>query len=259
MFEDLLRFAAGWGNGPQGPGGEGEVPREPGPEGPPYGDPALRLRQFWEMFGGAGPGGGPGGRGRTRGPNMYGRGDLKFVLLDLLQARPMHGYEMIKELESRAGGFYTPSAGAVYPTLQLLEDRGWVTSETVEGKKIYTITDEGRAAVTERARERDRAREERGEHGPHHGHGGHERFGPRGRGPWGRQMPPGMEALGREGIEVVRLLRDAVMQANGDPAKLEEIRKIMAGTRTALEAYVAGKTPPTPGAEPSSGAPPEMV
>ena len=85
---------------------------------------------------------------------MFGRGDLKYALLDLLQERPKHGYEMIKELESRAGGFYTPSAGAVYPTLQLLEDRGWVTAETTEGKKVSRSPTPGgrrsRSAATRR-------------------------------------------------------------------------------------------------------------
>src|SRR5260221_1400337 len=80
---------------------------------------------------------------------------------------------MIKELDERSGGFYTPSAGAVYPTLQLLEDRGWVTSQTADGKKVYSITDTGRAALAE---QRQRG-EERGEewNGPGgfltHGHG----------------------------------------------------------------------------------------
>ncbi|MBF6592677.1 MAG: PadR family transcriptional regulator, partial [Ktedonobacterales bacterium] len=96
--------------------------------------------QFWAMFGPRGP----------RGPQMFGRGDLKYVLLDLIKEQPKHGYEMIKDLEQRAGGFYTPSAGAVYPTLQLLEDRGWVTSQVVEGKKVYAITDDGRKALQER-------------------------------------------------------------------------------------------------------------
>ncbi|HEX8732884.1 MAG TPA: PadR family transcriptional regulator, partial [Ktedonobacterales bacterium] len=71
-------------------------------------------------------GGGPG-------PRMFERGYLKYALLDLLLESPKHGYEMMKNLEERMGGFYAPSAGAVYPTLQLLEDRGWATSETVEG------------------------------------------------------------------------------------------------------------------------------
>ena len=52
-------------------------------------------------------------------------------------------------MENRSGGFYSPSAGAIYPTLQLLEDRGWVSVEVVEGKKIYTISDSGRQALSE--------------------------------------------------------------------------------------------------------------
>src|SRR5579875_503677 len=141
-------------------------------EGPDLG---AMLRFFWSNFG-------PGGPGGRRGPNMYGRGDLKFVLLELLQERPKHGYEMIKELESRAGGFYTPSAGAVYPTLQLLEDRGWVTSATQDGKKVYTITSEGRNALEERRAQQERPGPR--EHGPHgHGPGPHEHE--HEHGPWG--------------------------------------------------------------------------
>src|SRR5262245_17962661 len=57
------------------------------------------------------------------GKRFFGRGDLKYALLELLQERPMHGYEMMKALQERTGGLYTPSAGSVYPTLQMLEDR----------------------------------------------------------------------------------------------------------------------------------------
>ena len=72
---------------------------------------------------------------------------------------------MIKELEAQAGGFYTPSAGAVYPSLQLMEDRGWITSQTADGKKVYSITDAGRTALRER--------EDQGEEfGPPWGRGG---------------------------------------------------------------------------------------
>jgi DNA-binding PadR family transcriptional regulator len=85
---------------------------------------------------------------------MFERGYLKYALLDLLQERPKHGYEMMKDLEERMGGFYAPSAGAIYPTLQMLEDRGWATAETLEGKKVYTITDEGRHALVEVAERR---------------------------------------------------------------------------------------------------------
>ncbi len=72
------------------------------------------------------------------------RGDLRFVILDLLEEKPSYGYELIRALEDRFHGFYTPSAGTVYPTLQWLEDLGYVTSREQEGRKIYSITDEGR-------------------------------------------------------------------------------------------------------------------
>jgi DNA-binding PadR family transcriptional regulator len=70
--------------------------------------------------------------------------------LELLAEQPRHGYEMIKELEQRYGGFYRPSPGSVYPTLQLLEDEGHLTSESIEGKRVYTITESGRQLVAER-------------------------------------------------------------------------------------------------------------
>jgi len=81
---------------------------------------------------------------------MFEKGDLKYVILDLLKDKPAHGYEIIKELEERFHGFYSPSAGSVYPTLQLLEDIGYVKSAEQDGKKVYTITDEGKKFLTER-------------------------------------------------------------------------------------------------------------
>lgn len=71
------------------------------------------------------------------------RGDIKYLILDLLNEKPMHGYEIMKELESRFCGFYMPSAGTVYPTLQMLEELGWVRSRQDGGKNIFEITEEG--------------------------------------------------------------------------------------------------------------------
>lgn len=93
-------------------------------------------------------------RSRTRGGGgsgrMFGQGDLKFVILRLLAEKPRHGYEIIKELEERSGGTYSPSPGTVYPTLVMLEDLGYARGTTEEsGKKIYAITDEGRAHLDE--------------------------------------------------------------------------------------------------------------
>ncbi|MET9364189.1 PadR family transcriptional regulator [Streptomyces sp. NPDC006632] len=97
---------------------------------------------------GGGPwGGGPfgpgrGGRGGPRGRAR--RGDVRASILALLKDRPMHGYEMIQEIGERSGGAWKPSPGSVYPTLQLLEDEGLITSESEGGKKLFTLTDAGR-------------------------------------------------------------------------------------------------------------------
>jgi DNA-binding PadR family transcriptional regulator len=97
-------------------------------------------------FGPFGPPGPPGpwrGRGRGR----RGRGDVRAAILALLAERPMHGYEMIQELEARTGGVWRPSPGSVYPTLQLLEDEGLIAGEEGEGRRRFALTDAGRAEV----------------------------------------------------------------------------------------------------------------
>ena len=83
---------------------------------------------------------------------MFEKGDLKYVILDLLAERPSHGYEVIQTLEEKSRGFYSPSPGSVYPTLQLLEDLGYVSVAQRDGKKIYTVTDEGRKFLEENRR-----------------------------------------------------------------------------------------------------------
>jgi DNA-binding PadR family transcriptional regulator len=88
--------------------------------------------------------------GRGRGRHRVRRGDVRSAILALLDDRPMHGYEMIQELEERTGGRWTPSAGSIYPTLQLLEDEGLVTPEEVDGRKVYSLTDAGKEAAPER-------------------------------------------------------------------------------------------------------------
>ena len=81
---------------------------------------------------------------------MFDQGDLKLVILRLLDEKPRHGYEIIKEIEDRFGGMYSPSPGTVYPTLTMLEDLGFARARPEEGgKKIYEITEEGRAHLAE--------------------------------------------------------------------------------------------------------------
>jgi DNA-binding PadR family transcriptional regulator len=70
---------------------------------------------------------------------------VRASILALLKDRPMHGYEMIQEIGDRSGGAWKPSPGSVYPTLQMLEDEGLIVSESEGGKKLFTLTEAGRA------------------------------------------------------------------------------------------------------------------
>jgi DNA-binding PadR family transcriptional regulator len=106
-------------------------------------------------------GGGFGSFGRAK------RGDVRAAILTVLAEEPMHGYQIMQRLQERSGGFWSPSAGSVYPTLQLLEDQGLVTSEEVEGRRVYTLTEKGREQA-EAAKQRSEGRSwgARGTSGP---------------------------------------------------------------------------------------------
>ncbi|GAB3670223.1 hypothetical protein GCM10027589_38680 [Actinocorallia lasiicapitis] len=119
--------------------------------GPPFGPP----------FGRGGPYPGRGGGRRMR------RGNVRAAILALLAERPMHGYEMIGELDSRTSGIWRPSPGSVYPTLQLLEDEGNVTSLEQGGKRLFTITDQGRAEAAGNPEPWREVADEAGESVPH--------------------------------------------------------------------------------------------
>ena len=133
-FREHLRDHAG---GPDGPLGFG-----PG-FGPGFGGGGFGF--------GPGFGGGPRGGWRRGGPGRGGRGrrgDVRAAILVLLAERPMHGYEMIQQIAERSNGIWRPSPGSVYPTLQLLDDEGLITASEPEGsKKLYELTEEGRAAA----------------------------------------------------------------------------------------------------------------
>jgi DNA-binding PadR family transcriptional regulator len=106
------------------------------------------------------PGAGGGRGGRVGNPDWRDeprtrRGDIKFILLGLLAERPRHGYELIKDLEARHGGFRRLSPGSVYPTLQLLEEGGYLTSETIDGKRVYTVTETGTELLNQRHQQTD--------------------------------------------------------------------------------------------------------
>jgi DNA-binding PadR family transcriptional regulator len=138
----------------------------------------------------------------------------------------MHGYEMMKALEEKSGGFYSPSAGSIYPTLQMLEDRGHVTSSQVEGKKVYSITDAGRAALA------DYQKSEQEFSGP-----------PWERGPFGgRRGSPEMQALRSEAMEVARLFAIAGRMSfrDHDPERIARLRNILEQARKELSEMIYG-------------------
>jgi DNA-binding PadR family transcriptional regulator len=85
---------------------------------------------------------------RARG--MIEKGVFKYIVLQTLRDKPMHGYEIMKTISDRFSGCYAPSAGIVYPTLQMLEDLGYVTMKEESGKKVYLITGEGRKILEEK-------------------------------------------------------------------------------------------------------------
>lgn len=90
------------------------------------------------------------GRGRRGGGRIFGHGGLRLVLLQLIAEQPRHGYELIKDIEERLGGGYSPSPGIVYPTLTMLEELGHATvSDEEGGRKRYAVTDAGRRFLDE--------------------------------------------------------------------------------------------------------------
>ncbi len=96
-------------------------------------------------FGSRHGGFGEGGEDLMRARRMLAQGDLRLLALALIAEAPRHGYEIIKLLEEKTADWYSPSPGIVYPTLTYLEEAGYVTASTEGSKKLYTITDEGRA------------------------------------------------------------------------------------------------------------------
>jgi DNA-binding PadR family transcriptional regulator len=93
--------------------------------------------------------GGRGAGGEIRAGRMLGQGDLKLIALALIAEQPRHGYDIIKVIEEKTAGWYAPSPGVVYPTLTFLEEVGQLASQPEGAKKLYVITDEGRASLAD--------------------------------------------------------------------------------------------------------------
>lgn len=141
------------------------------------------------------------------------RGDVRAAVLALLAEQPMHGYQIIGEIEKRSGGAWKPSAGSVYPTLQLLSDEGLISAEESNGRKTYSLTEAGRA-VAEEAGDRSAPWETPGE---------------RGHGPMG--------ALPRAGIELAQAA--AQVGRTGTPDQVEEAVAVLEEARRRLYSILA--------------------
>jgi DNA-binding PadR family transcriptional regulator len=164
---------------------------------------------------------------------FFARGDLKYVILDLLKDQPRHGYDIIRALEDRMRGRYRPSPGSVYPTLQMLEDLGYVTSSQQEGKKVYAITEEGRRYLAEQQPLLDDIRD---------------------------RITSGWDAASRP--EVADLMHELQMIARGlfrhgtrgalqDPERLKKLRDILNRARSEIDALADEPSATPAGAPPS--------
>lgn len=169
------------------------------------------------MFGRRGFGPGRGERGFGGRERMFDGGELQLLILQLLAEKPSYGYELIKAIEEKMGGGYAPSPGVIYPTLTLLEERGFARVEPSDGsRKVYGITDEGRAELAANA---DRLHEvtSRVEHSGEAFHGG--------RSPLIRQA---FQELRGSMLRASLRAREA-----GKPVTQEQVEKILEAIRTA--------------------------
>jgi DNA-binding PadR family transcriptional regulator len=175
--------------------------------------------ESWWRGGMAAPfigGGFPWGRAGRWG-RFFGPGEIRLALLSMLESGPKHGYELMKELESKSNGVYKASAGAIYPALQQLEDEGLVTSDQSQGKRVYTLTETGKAEVQREAETIKRI--------------------------WFRAQDAGGWWIGPEGAEMARpaaaLMKAAIHAARQswhDAAKMNRIREILDHARQEIEA-----------------------
>jgi DNA-binding PadR family transcriptional regulator len=181
---------------------------------------------------GFGHGGGPGGGGpRGRGRRAR-RGDIRTAALLLLAEEPRNGYQIMQEVQERSGGVWSPSPGSVYPALQQLEDEGLIRTDESDGRKLFAITDEGRAAVADRGVDRPA--------------------------PW-EQTGDGAGDLHELG-KLMREVASAFMQVmrTGSPSQTAKAAGVLAATRRDLYRILAdgdvGSGPAESGSTPETGA-----
>lgn len=149
---------------------------------------------------------------RKPAPRM-GRGDVRAAVLALLLEGPKHGYQIIQEIAERSGGAWKPSAGSVYPTLQLLNDEGLIVSEESDGRKTYALTEAGRDEAAEAA---DKPA------------------------PWQTSASRASDrhtALPKAGVELAQVV--ANVARTGTPEQIDEAVALLDGVRRQLHAILA--------------------
>jgi DNA-binding PadR family transcriptional regulator len=180
----------------------------------------------WAMAARAGHGGGPhrfgrggpfgrhrGGPFGGRGPRMFDQGALRLVVLGLIEEEPRHGYDIIKALETRFEGAYSPSPGAIYPMLQMLEEADLVTASTAGSKRVFAISEAGRAYLDEHRAELDNINSQLDE------------------------ASGGLRsaAIGEDIHEFRRALRDKLRHGTLTAEQVERVRQILREARRALD------------------------
>lgn len=150
---------------------------------------------------------------------FFAPGELRLALLALIAERSGHGYELMNRLEERFEGSYQASAGAIYPTLQQLEDEQLVRREKeVEGRKVHHITAAGRAEVEARTAEIERIWARAAS-----------------RGEWGVLRDPDAAEIVGPALRLMKAAVKAVVHAHGDPVVVDRIRDILTDARQQVE------------------------
>ncbi|NUT11780.1 MAG: PadR family transcriptional regulator [Nonomuraea sp.] len=165
---------------------------------------------------------GAGGLGPTG--RFFGPGELRLAVLALIAERPGHGYQVMTRLADRFNGTYEPSAGSIYPTLQLLEDEGLVRVEAEDGRKVHHVTDDGRRVVEEQAEEIGRLWGRAAS-----------------RGEWGMFRDPDAAEIVGPALRLVKAAVKALAHAHGDPRVVEQIQDIFVEARRRIERLEGGR------------------
>jgi len=161
-------------------------------------------------------------RARRYGPFMsrgrfFGPGEVRLALLSLLEQSPQHGYQLMKGLEERSGGTYRASAGTVYPTLQQLEDEDRVHSEPGGGKRVYELTDAGRAELEAKAEQVEGIWQRADDWES-----------------WSGMWEPEASELWRPGLRMMKAALRAVGRSD-HPDRVDEVRDILDRARREIE------------------------